>query len=98
MRASLRLTSTLMLCLAGGSCAPGPSDSTSAPDASASVAQTLASTDAQYDAQLAAPACASYGALCDSNTLLTGRGTVGPESNAPNTLGGSCADGNDGTF
>ncbi|MHA7630203.1 Ig-like domain-containing protein [Corallococcus sp. M7] len=62
------------------------------------MAQTLASTDAQYDASLAAPACASHGARCDSNTLLTGRGTVGPESNAPNTLGGSCADGNDGTF
>ncbi|NOK32463.1 Ig-like domain-containing protein [Corallococcus exercitus] len=62
------------------------------------MAQPLASTDAQYDAQLAAPACTSNGARCDSNTTLTGRGTVGPESNAPNTLGGSCADGNDGTF
>ncbi|RKG52509.1 hypothetical protein D7X30_33415 [Corallococcus sp. AB011P] len=62
------------------------------------MAQTLASSNAQYDAQLAAPACTAHGALCDSNSTLTGRGTVGPESNAPNTLGGSCADGNDGTF
>ncbi|WP_164020740.1 Ig-like domain-containing protein [Pyxidicoccus trucidator] len=35
---------------------------------------------------------------CDSGTLLNGRGPVGPELYAPNTLQGACADGTSGTF
>jgi leucyl aminopeptidase len=45
-----------------------------------------------------APRCATVGTSCDSGTLLNGRGTRGPESNAPNTLASACADGNSGTY
>jgi leucyl aminopeptidase len=37
-------------------------------------------------------------ASCDSGVLHLGRGSKGPEPNAPNTLAGSCADGNGGSF
>ncbi len=39
-----------------------------------------------------APGCQDAQAVCDSGPLLTGRGPIGPEPNAPNTLGGGCAD------
>jgi hypothetical protein len=48
-------------------------------------------TTAEYDATLHAPACRSSAAWCFSGTLLDGAG--GCELNAPNTLGGACADG-----
>jgi hypothetical protein len=44
------------------------------------------------------PRCSTPGVSCDSGVLLTGRGSVGPEPNAPNTLFGSCADGNSGIY
>jgi subtilisin family serine protease len=54
---------------------------------------------AVYDAALRAPKCASIGSVCDSGTLLNGRGSVGPEPNQPNTLAGSpCADGTGGSY
>jgi PKD repeat protein len=53
---------------------------------------------ASYDASLKAPRCAELGAYCDTGTLVKGRGTMGPEQNAPNTLGGTCVDGNSGTY
>jgi subtilisin family serine protease len=53
---------------------------------------------AAYDPVLRAPRCAAPGSVCDSGTLLVGRGTKGPEPNAPNTIGGSCADGTGGSF
>jgi hypothetical protein len=53
---------------------------------------------AVYDASLKAPACVGEASICDSGTLLMGRAQLGPESNAPNTLGGSCADGTSGSF
>jgi hypothetical protein len=53
---------------------------------------------AAYDAALRVPRCSTPGAGCDSGLLLLGRGNVGPEPNAPNTLSGSCADGNAGSF
>ena len=53
--------------------------------------------NAAYDAGLGAPACAVAGSSCDSQGLLDGRGSVGPESNAPNTID-SCTDGNSGTY
>jgi len=52
---------------------------------------------AVYDAGLGAPACSVAGSSCDSTTLLEGRGTVGPESNQPNTLDG-CTDGTSGSY
>jgi PKD repeat protein len=53
---------------------------------------------ASYDASLKAPRCTEPGSYCDTGTLVKGRGTMGPEQNASNTLGGSCADGNSGTY
>ena len=54
--------------------------------------------NAVYDKQLKAPACTGDVSHCDSGALLEGRGPLGPEQNEPNTLGGSCADGTDGTY
>jgi hypothetical protein len=54
--------------------------------------------DAVFDAALLAPACRGAVSTCDSLGALAGRGTVGPEQNAPNTLQSSCADGAGGTY
>ncbi len=53
---------------------------------------------AAYDATLRVPRCSTPGVSCDSGLLLLGRGTVGPELNAPNTLFASCADGTSGAY
>ncbi|WP_224365339.1 Ig-like domain-containing protein [Hyalangium versicolor] len=54
--------------------------------------------NATYDATLGAPVCTAVGSRCDTMELLAGRGSMGPELHAPNTVGGSCADGTDGTY
>jgi len=55
--------------------------------------------NAVYDASRGAPGCEGAGeSRCDSGDLLVGRGTVGPEQNAPNTLATSCQDGASGGF
>ncbi|MCB9652184.1 MAG: S8 family serine peptidase [Deltaproteobacteria bacterium] len=73
---------------------------------SASVNVTVVNSSASdgqavYNTTYRAPAC-DQAALrsCDSGTLVEGRGTMsgGAESNAPNTINGSCADGNSGTY
>jgi hypothetical protein len=55
-----------------------------------------------YDAPVSVPACHAAGSICDSGDLLLGRGLRGPgggtEPNYPNTLGGSCADGDFGVY
>ncbi len=53
---------------------------------------------ATYDATLKVPKCATVGFGCDSGMLLNGRAALGPETNAPNTIHGSCADGTSGSF
>ncbi|WP_083969068.1 Ig-like domain-containing protein [Hyalangium minutum] len=53
---------------------------------------------ASYDPVLKAPKCGATGARCDSGALLSGRANLGPETNAPNTLQGSCADGTTGSY
>jgi aqualysin 1 len=53
---------------------------------------------ASYDPVLKAPKCETVGAACDTGTLVNGRGPLGPESNAPNTINNSCADGTAGTY
>jgi hypothetical protein len=58
---------------------------------------TIADATAAYDSALGAPRCQS-GRSCDSGTLLNGRGTKGPETNAPNTIHSTCADGAIGTY
>ncbi|HET9554794.1 MAG TPA: hypothetical protein VFP50_17640, partial [Anaeromyxobacteraceae bacterium] len=44
------------------------------------------------------PVCAAVKSFCDAGTLLAGRGPLGPESSAPNTLQSSCPDGSWGTY
>lgn len=44
------------------------------------------------------PICTDYGASCDSGSLLDGRGSIGPETNTPNTRDGIDCDGNLGTY
>lgn len=51
-----------------------------------------------YDSSLKAPRCSGLTRSCDSNTLLSGRAGLGPEVNAPNSVGNSCADGTIGVF
>jgi hypothetical protein len=55
---------------------------------------------AAYDPGLKAPKCGQSGNVCDSETLLDGRGNMsgGPESNQPNAISSSCADGIFGTY
>ena len=54
--------------------------------------------NATFDAALGVPACAAVGSQCDTVGLVAGRGPLGPERNAPNTLGGTCADGTSGAY
>jgi large repetitive protein len=49
--------------------------------------------NAALDADLAVPACADVGTFCDTGALVEGRGSVGPEAAAPNTIAGTCQDG-----
>jgi alpha-tubulin suppressor-like RCC1 family protein len=53
---------------------------------------------ASYDSILKVPRCIGVASGCDTGSLVNGRGPVGPELNAPNTLGGTCADGAVGTY
>ncbi|WP_426751060.1 M20/M25/M40 family metallo-hydrolase [Myxococcus sp. Y35] len=53
---------------------------------------------AGFDPVLRAPRCFSESHACESGTLLNGRGGMGPEANAPNTINNSCADGVAGTY
>ncbi|WP_395811824.1 Kelch repeat-containing protein [Archangium minus] len=52
---------------------------------------------AEYDAELRVPRCDEGMMGCDSGALLVGRGRMGPEPHRPNTLGGSCEDGEGGS-
>lgn len=53
---------------------------------------------ADFDPTLGAPRCTALTPSCDTGRLVRGMGPVGPELNAPNTLGASCADGEAGTY
>lgn len=64
-----------------------------------SVSVTLQNTGkAAYDATLRAPVCSEPSSQCDSGSLLYGRGALGPELHAPNTLNDSCLDGDEGWY
>jgi hypothetical protein len=55
--------------------------------------------EATYDPGRKVPTCNTVGKLCDTGaTLVNGRGPVGPEPNAPNTINASCADGASGVY
>ncbi|SEK40942.1 Galactose oxidase, central domain [Stigmatella aurantiaca] len=75
-------------------------DNTNASGTSQTVTLTVdnALGAASYSSGLRAPWCSAAGGGCDSGALLEGRGTVGPESNQPNTINGSCPDGTSGTY
>ncbi|HYO52493.1 S8 family serine peptidase, partial [Archangium sp.] len=68
--------------------------------ATSSVAATLDNPGiASHDPVLGAPRCTTLSNRCDSLELLAGRGAnFGPEQHHPNTLGGSCADGEEGIY
>ena len=56
---------------------------------------------ALYSSTFKAPQCGTVGSSCDSTTaLLNGRDTMsgGNETNQPNTINSSCADGTSGTY
>jgi subtilisin family serine protease len=55
-------------------------------------------SNASFDPARGAPVCIGVSSRCDSVELLEGRGSLGPEPHQPNTLGGSCADGTEGTY
>jgi len=62
------------------------------------VTVTVLASLAAYDPGSKAPRCPLVTNVCDSGMLLNGRGGLGPEPNAPNTIGGSCADGTYGAY
>jgi len=53
---------------------------------------------ASYDPTLKVPRCASPSSYCDSVALVNGRGSLGPEVNAPNNIHGLCPDGQSGSY
>ncbi|HZH18497.1 MAG TPA: Ig-like domain-containing protein [Archangium sp.] len=54
--------------------------------------------NAAFDSTWGAPSCAAPASRCDSVWLLEGRADLGPEPHQPNTVGGACADGTEGTY
>ncbi|AKJ03808.1 Ig-like protein group 3 [Archangium gephyra] len=98
---------TLVTLLAAGlvlaSCEFPPTAPTKTPEPAAdpgvgALAQPLEEPgNATFEPLWGAPACTAPGSRCDSGELLKGRGSVGPEPQQPNTVGGSCADGSEGT-
>lgn len=73
----------------------GELDSSQAASALEGEAELVAAT---YDPVLKAPACATPSSSCDTVNLVNGRGPVGPEANAPNTINNSCTDGTFGQY
>ncbi len=53
---------------------------------------------AVYSSTRRAPTCSSVTSVCDSFGLVDGRGPLGPEPNAPNTINNSCTDTSTGTY
>jgi len=53
---------------------------------------------AAWDRTLKAPKCATAGVQCWTGGLVVGRGPLGPEPKAPNTIGSTCPDGASGYF
>jgi subtilisin family serine protease len=53
---------------------------------------------ASFDRKLKAPKCATAGARCWTGGLVVGRGPLGAEPSAPNTISASCPDGASGFF
>jgi subtilisin family serine protease len=62
------------------------------------VTRVVVPGNATYDATLMVPRCATVGSYCDTGGIIDGRANLGPETNAPNSLKGTCADGTSGTY
>ncbi|MEQ9500131.1 MAG: dockerin type I domain-containing protein [Deltaproteobacteria bacterium] len=71
-----------------------PADTSPGYDLYAQSNPTQCAASATYLAQYAAPGCDELAASCDTGTLVESRGNIGPELNTPNTLFGTCLDGN----
>jgi subtilisin family serine protease len=67
-------------------------------DSAAAMVRGVLTASAAYTPSLRVPACLTWTMWCDSGSLLTGRGPLGPEINAPSTLESTCADGVSGVF
>ena len=90
------------------SCGTGPEDTVQDPSTLLADVEEVGSIDegisfaptalAAFDTTLQAPKCGTAAAVCDTGTLVQGRGAMGPETNAPNTLHDSCADGDYGSY
>ncbi|MFL5352434.1 RCC1 domain-containing protein [Archangium sp.] len=76
----------------------GPSDEEAQAVLAPGTTSAALMATANYDSTLKVPRCLGVASGCDSGSLVNGRGPVGPELNAPNTLGGTCADGAGGTY
>jgi leucyl aminopeptidase len=65
-----------------------------------SCGNAIPANNATFDPALQAPSCLASGRSCDSAATLVGRDTItgGAETNQPNTIFGSCADGTAGSF
>lgn len=66
---------------------------------SASISILVSNLDnASWDNGLRVPTCSAAASKCFTGALLDGRGPLGPEADAPNTLGATCADGTQGSY
>jgi PKD repeat protein len=62
------------------------------------VTKVLPVGNATFDATLKVPRCLTAGAFCDTGGMIDGRGSLGPETNTPNTINATCTDGTSGTY
>jgi subtilase family serine protease len=62
------------------------------------VTKVLPVGNATFDATLKVPRCLTVGSFCDTGGMIDGRGSLGPETNTPNTINATCTDGTSGTY
>jgi hypothetical protein len=62
------------------------------------VTRVLPAGNATFDATLKVPRCLAAGTFCDTGGMIDGRASLGPETNTPNTINSTCADGTSGTY
>jgi len=62
------------------------------------VTKVLPVGNATFDSTLKVPRCLTVGSYCDTGGMIDGRGSLGPETNAPNTINATCTDGSSGTY
>lgn len=94
LRSTLGIGAVMLSALVSGACGRPEGVPVEAPRLAAEVDTVAAplTLAASYDPVMRIPRCMEVASGCDTVDLVNGRGSVGPERNAPNTLGGSCAD------